>query len=319
MLPEIIMKTIDKLRTVIRPWIQENVVNEKLTGMDGLELNTYHAVNPDEKAAIVMVHGFCGFFTKYHELFYHLYHAGYSVFFVELRGHGLSESSKKFDDRRVYVESFSEYVGDLQTMYARAKELSKTGKIFLFGHSMGGCAAALCLEAYPEEYDCAYLSSPMLQMNYGSIPPQAVDVLAVYSKLKHNGEEYAPGQGPWTGTYDFENSSDDSEDRYRYQFEDRMKNSMYQSWGGTWAWAAAAKDASRLVLNKADKCVTPVLIGQAGRDTMVNPQGQLLFKMRSHNTSFVRYENAKHELFGSTDETVKKYTQDLITFYNAHC
>lgn len=313
------MNTTEKLQTVIRPWIEENAVHEMLDSEDGLKISTYHAVNPHEKAAVLMVHGFCGFFTKYHELFYNLYHAGYSVFFVELRGHGLSESSRPFDDRRVYVESFSEYVGDMRTLYARAEELSLTGRMFLFGHSMGGCASALYLEAYPEAFVCAYLSSPMLQMNYGSIPPQAVDALAVYSKIAHNGDEYAPGQGPWTGTYDFEHSSDDSEERYRYQFEDRNRNPMYQSWGGTWAWAAAAKDASRLVLQKAEKCAVPVLIGQAGRDTMVEPQGQLIFKLRSHNTSLVRYENSKHELFGSVDETVEKYTQDMITFFDAHC
>jgi lysophospholipase len=312
------MNTTEKLQNVIRPWIDQNAVHEMLSSEDGLQLSTYHAVNPEEKAAVVMVHGFCGFFAKYHELFYNLYHAGYSVFFVELRGHGLSESSKKFDDRRVYVESFSEYVSDLNVMKKRAEELSKTGKLFLFGHSMGGCTAALDLEVHPGQFGCAYLSSPMLKMNYGTIPPQAVDAMAVYSKVVHNGDEYAPGQGPWTGTYEFENSSDDSEDRYRYQFEERMKNHMYQSWGGTWAWAAAAKDASRLVLEKADRCIIPVLIGQAGRDTMVLPQGELLFKLRSHSTSIVRYESSKHELFGSTDEVVEQYTKDMLTFFDAH-
>ena len=312
------MKTIDTLRNVIHPWIEKNMVHEMLTGEDGLQLSTYHVIHPEEKAAIVMIHGFCGFFGKYHELVYHLYQAGYSVFFVEVRGHGLSEASRKFEDHRVYVDSFDEYVSDLNTMVKRAEELSLTKRLFLFGHSMGGCTAALYLEQYPAVFTCAYLSSPMLQMNYGSIPPQAVDAMAVYSKVVRNGEEYAPGQGPWTGTYEYENSSDDSEDRYRYQFEQRLQNPAYQTWGGTWAWAAAAKNASRKVLLNADKCVVPVLIGQAGRDTMVKPQGQLLFKLRSHSTSIVRYENSKHELFGSVDETVEKYTKDMITFFNAH-
>jgi len=46
-----------------------------------------------------MVHGFCEFFGKFHETAYTFYEQGYSVFFVELRGHGYSENHLMMDDQ----------------------------------------------------------------------------------------------------------------------------------------------------------------------------------------------------------------------------
>lgn len=312
------MKTIDFLKEEVRPWIADNAVNETIESQDGLKLNAYRYQNPEEKAMIVMTHGFCGFFGKYHELFYRFAHAGYSLYFVEVRGHGHSERSRELPDQRVYVDSFAEYVQDIHAACQRARELSGTGKLFFFGHSMGGCTGGLYLEQYPQDFVCAVLSSPMMQMDYGSIPDAAVDAMAVYSKVVKNGEEYAPGQGPWTGEYAFAKSSDDSEDRYRYQFEQRCEDPLYQTWGGTWAWATAAKDASRKVTRNAAQVITPVLLCKAGKDTMVRADGQRIFKEKSLNTAVSIYPESKHEIYNSFDAVVEKYTADLITFYDAH-
>lgn len=65
---------------------------------DGTRLRSYAAVNPEEKASIVMIHGFCEFFGKYHETAWRFYQEGYSVFFVELRGHGASGRNLPYGD-----------------------------------------------------------------------------------------------------------------------------------------------------------------------------------------------------------------------------
>ena len=39
-------------------------------------------------------------------------------------------------------------------------------KMVLYAHSMGGAIGALVLEQYPELFDCAVLTSPMLKMKF---------------------------------------------------------------------------------------------------------------------------------------------------------
>lgn len=74
------------LKEVIAPWIAANAVNEKITETDGVVLNTYHAIHAEALGTIVMIHGFCEFFGKYHELFYRFYQEGYSVYLLNCAG-----------------------------------------------------------------------------------------------------------------------------------------------------------------------------------------------------------------------------------------
>lgn len=297
------------------PWIARHAIQQEISSFDGTSLNTYHAIPDRAKAVIVMVHGFCGFFGKYHELFQHFYEAGYAPFFLELRGHGKSSNRRCFADKRVTVGSFEEYAGDIHAYVNWIRKQYPALPRFLFAHSMGGAAGALELEEHPDDFACAILSSPMLEMNFGKLPEPAVDALSVYAKVKHLDDDYAPGQHAWTGKYDPANSSCDSEKRYAYQFHQRQADPDYQTWGGTYGWARAAKQGSEKALQNAGKVRIPVLICQASRDTMVLNEGEQIFKMRSANTSLVQYDS-RHEIFAANDEVFNRYVKDLVTFYD---
>lgn len=306
------------LEKTVQPWIEENAVNERIESFDGISLNTYHCIHPDEKGAVVMVHGFCEFFGKFHEMFYRFYQAGYSVFFLELRGHGKSGNRRQFEDHRVSVGSFDEYVGDLHSFVTYVWEKSETKKLMLYSHSMGGCVSALYLQKYPDDFCCAVLSSPMLQIDYGKVPEQALGALSVYSKVSGNEDEMAPGQGLWTGEYSFSEDPAMSEERYEYQFNQRLKDESYQTWGATWGWANAARNAAGLAVKNAKDIMTPILLFQAGNDSVVKPEGQNLFKERSRYTSLVKVDGVRHEIYAANDEIVDRYVQDILVYYNAH-
>ncbi|MEE8807574.1 MAG: alpha/beta fold hydrolase [Lactimicrobium sp.] len=297
------------------PWIAEHAIQQEISSFDGVALNTYHAIPDHAKAVIVMVHGFCGFFGKYHELFMHFYQAGYAPFFLELRGHGKSGNRRSFADKRVTVGSFEEYTGDVHAFVSWIKKQYPDMKRFLFAHSMGGAAGALELEEHPDDFACAVLSSPMLAMNFGKLPEPAVDALSVYAKVKHLDDDFAPGQHAWDDHYDPANSSCDSEKRYAYQFHQREKDPSYQTWGGTYGWARAAKQGSEKALQNAGLVKVPVLICQAERDTMVLNEGEQEFKKRSANTAISSYDS-RHEIFAANDDVFEKYVKDVLTFYD---
>lgn len=303
----------------LQPWLKDNVKDGFLSSYDGLKLHYYKALHADEKAAVVMIHGFCEFFGKYEEPIMRLYEAGYSVYFVELRGHGKSERTNPSSiDERVSVGSFDEYVGDVHAFMRNVVKKDHHQKYFLYCHSMGGTVGTLYLEKYPDEFQCAVLSSPMLQVNYGKVPDAAVAALAVYTKMAHIDEDYAPGQHAFTDQSDFKNSNCDDEDRYEYAYDLRRKDKDYQTWGGTYSWVRAARDGARQALRHADKINIPVLLCQAGNDHAVRLEGQERFIQLCTFASIDRFPSSKHELYNAKKQERERYYHDILIFYDSH-
>lgn len=309
----------NELEEVIGPWIAAHAVNEKIRTDDGVMLNTYYCLHPEAETAVVMVHGFCEFFGKYHEMFYRFFQAGYSVFFAELRGYGKSGNTRSYEDHRVTVGSFSEYVSDLRTLMCESVRVHAPDLAYaIYAHSMGGAVAALYLEEYPQDFACAVLSSPMMEIDFGRIPPMAVGVAQAVSSASEREDEYAPGQHAWSGKYAFEDSSSTCRKRYDYQFRQRMADASYQTWGGTWSWVRAARRGYRRAVRNAGKIEVPVLLFQAERDSLVTPEGQEMFCRRSRCTVIVRMPGTKHEIYSSEDAVLDLYMKNILVFLKAY-
>lgn len=308
------------MNTEVLPWFDICVHQGDFISADDIRIHYYIAVNPREKAGIVISHGFCEFIGRYQEMMYRYYQEGYSVYFLEYRGYGKSQRTVPFDDNRVIVGSFDEYVDDLDNFIEKVVKVnSLSDRLFLFGHSMGGCISVLYMEEHPETFTCAVLSAPMLEMNFGPIPDPAVDAMVLTSRLIRIDTRYVPGQGPFNTTPDHIHSNCQDEDRYYYQFNMRMNDPDFQTWGATWAWTRAARIGSEKASREVYKLKTPVLLCQAGLDTMVNNDGQDHFADKSPYVSIVRYDDAKHELCNAFEETREKFYADVLRYYATFC
>ncbi len=308
----------DYLQEEIKPWLKENVVSGQILTDSKTNVQYYYALNPNAKASITIVHGFCEFFSKYHEVFYRFYQAGYSVFFLELRGHGYSSRKVKEKDA-VYIKNYEEYILDL---HAFTKQIvlpnSKNLKHVLFAHSMGGCVSTLYLASHPEDYDYAILSSPMLKINYGGVKPWQIRALTHISNIFHLGKLLVPTATHFTGEDHFENSSALDRDRYLYQMSERKDNESYQTWSATYDWTIASKKATNIIPLCARIIQIPILLMQAEKDTMVDNEGQNLFKELSHSTTFVTIPNAKHELYNGTEEIRNLFYENIFSFLHKY-
>lgn len=298
-------------------WINTYVENEKITSYDGVVLNTYRFTAPGLSRAVVMVHGFCEFFGKYHELFYRFAKAGYAVYFIELRGHGHSGNTRNYADHRVTVGSFDEYVEDVHAFMENVVHRTAYQDIYLYCHSMGGAVAALYLEKYTDDFTCAVLSSPMMEINFGEVPDGVLNAAMVYSDVAKNDDDFAPGQSPFDGISDFEHSSSTCRERYDYQFALRLQDPAYQTWGSTWAWAKAARIACKKLRKHADAVKVPVLVFQAEQDSLVLPEGQNQFVRKAQNAVLVKVDT-KHEIYSSPDDVFETYFDNILVFYKAH-
>ena len=101
-----------------RLWREQHVKNGKITTRDGIRLNYYYAEHPHPKAVVVMLHGYCGFWGKYHEFAWYLWQAGYTIFFLEQRCHGYS-GGKLPEYDVVHIDTFDTYVKDLREFMDR--------------------------------------------------------------------------------------------------------------------------------------------------------------------------------------------------------
>ncbi len=306
------------IRKEIRPFLNDCVREDTFRGYDGTPLSCYYALHPQEKAAVVIVHGFCEFFGKYHEVMYRFYQEGYSVFFMELRGHGKSGRPRNQKDQRVSIQTFGDYTEDVRFFIQEfVSRKCTSGDILLLGHSMGGLVSALLLEKYPFLVQRAVLTSPLLKINFGKVPEWAINALSVYTRIAGNGEEYAPGQHAFDGEYAFEDSSYLDRDRYEYQFVQRLNDPAYQTWGGTWSWVKAATEGTEEVLKNADKIKVPVLILQAGKDKLVRAEGQVALKEKSPYVELKIFPESKHEIFNATKEMREDWYRTVFNFFQS--
>ena len=106
---------------------------------DGLHLEENRWLPDGEPTAVVVVvHGFTEHSGRYAQAAEELCSRGYAVVAADLRGHGRSEGD------RVFVDSFGQYLDDLQVQLIRIRQRWPKKRLFLFGHSMGG-TIVLCL------------------------------------------------------------------------------------------------------------------------------------------------------------------------------
>ncbi len=129
------------------------------TGSDGA---------PVAKARLVLMHGYAEHCRRYDELSQYLLERGYEVWRFDSRGHGQSSG------QRGHVSDFSDYVAELVNEVASARQSQPELPVFLLGHSNGGLAAILAVEAGLAGVAGLILSSPLLGLRKKAVP----DVLA---------------------------------------------------------------------------------------------------------------------------------------------
>lgn len=316
--------------SVVRPWLDSHVEGGQFPGYNGGGIQFYRAVKPSAKGIIVMLHGFCGFFGKFHEVVYNFYEHGYSVYFMEHRGHGLSCRPVK-DPCMVDITNFDEYVEDVKCFVDKIvlpdaeKASGSSGKgslpLFLYAHSMGGCVGTMFLEKYPDVFKAAILTSPMLKINFGTTPLWKMKLIALGTKLLGWNDKFVPGQGDFTGVSDMDGSGASCQTRYDYSFEmraDPKNNNRYTMNGASCRWARASLKATLGLDKKEPELSMPILVCQAGKDTYVRNDAEEHLCEVAKDARLVRFPDAKHEIYNAEGDILKKYYETLFGFLDSH-
>lgn len=297
----------------IEELLDETRYSATFGGKGGIQLAYEMYLQHDrEQDAIVLISGRAESYMKYHELIYDLYRNGYSVFVYDHRGQGLSGRILKGQDEehKGYVENFEDYVEDLNTFIKDIVVRTSPRKMFLLAHSMGGAVASLWVEQHPNGADALVLSSPMHQPSLpgGNWLHRAVCRYYVAPKDQLKPWEYA-GDGPVRlHNEDFTDPEKNDFTHSRIRFERFLKvlhsDPRLRLSGPTWSWVSEACRGSQEAVANASKIAMPILLLQAGADTVVRPGAQVKFcenSSRCDGGGVVVIEGAKHELFIESD------------------
>lgn len=306
-----------EMETVVEPFLKSHEERGSFEAADGSRIAYYKYVLPDAKAGIVISHGFSEFAAKYGEWIYLFLRAGYSVFFLEHRGHGGSARAVE-DKERIHVVSYEEYVQDIHTFVTNIAVPANGKKpCFLYAHSMGGAIGALVIEEFPTLFDGAVLSAPMFSINIGAFPVWLAKLVARLQIKRKKGKEFALGQHGYAGNEKFEESCSLSEARFRYITKKRDENVNCHTGGGTYSWVLASLLAQKKALAPANAAniVIPVLLFQAGNDTMVRPGGQEKFVKQCKTAEMIIVTDSKHEIYNADEKIQQAFFEEIMDFY----
>ena len=273
---------------------------------DNVRIRTMRFLRPGADSAIVISSGRTECMIKYKELIYDLNRNGYSVFIHDHRGQGFS--SRLLADPMIgHVEAFDDYVADLKTFFEDHVKPTGHKRHILLSHSMGGCIASLYLEQHQRDFDRAVLASPMHQPD---LPVEEASIFAVSAlDTVGLGGRTIPGGGPYDHERAFNrdtNAFTHSQIRWEITWDEFNANPAAKLGSPSVHWVRVAYAAGRQSQDRAARIVVPVLLLQAGADTVVVASAQNRFAARLNSAhpdscTVVRIEDARHELFVESD------------------
>jgi acylglycerol lipase len=117
------------------------------------------------RGAVAVVHGLKDHSARYGVFAERLVARGFAVHAFDLRGHARSEGP------RAWVDSFDDYVEDLDAFVRCVRGREGTAPLFVYGHGMGGAIAALWALERRRMFSGLVLSGAALQP--GSAPVEA--------------------------------------------------------------------------------------------------------------------------------------------------
>ena len=140
-----------------------------LEGSDGLRLYRKRWLPDGEpRATVVIAHGAGEHLGRYEHVAKRLVAAGYAVHALDHRGHGRS------DGPRADIGPMEDVVADLRSLISLARSEQPDAKLFLLGHSMGGCIALEYALRNLGEIDGLILSSALTSLNAASPATRAI-------------------------------------------------------------------------------------------------------------------------------------------------
>ncbi|WP_323925211.1 alpha/beta fold hydrolase [Aeromonas veronii] len=298
---------------------RQHAVEGEFKGKDGVTIRYAALRQAKVDRAILIVNGRVESYLKYQELAWDLWRQGYSLYLIDHRGQGMSD--RMLDDpQKGYVDQFDDYVVDMKQFHDQIIMADQPAKLFLLAHSMGGAISARYLERWPDDIKAAVLSSPMLGINLGGLPKWLAKGLAstIGTVGGWLGEPpYGPGQGAYQDHGFADNGLTHSQSRYQAFRQIYEQHPQIKLGGATAHWIYQGITGADAAIADAGAIKTPLLVLQAGNDSVVDNTAQDRFCTiaKCEGGKPLRIEGAWHELFIESDDKRQPALTAMVDFF----
>lgn len=286
------------------------------TARDGAYLRWGHLPVTDARAQCVLVVGFGEFIEKQFETMRDLAARGIEVWCLEWRGQGRSARPRRLPTRP-RARNFDRDAADLAG-FAAAK-LTRPLPRLLVAHSMGGAIGLVCLRRHPKLFAAAVLSSPMLGLRIGKVPPTLLRCITAPARAAGLGVCLIPGARKWRP------SRVPSPERSRSS-TDPERCQLRHAWfsadpelrhdPATYAWL----DSALALIARIQKpeflsgIRTPILLGTPEREVVVSPAAQRRAARLLPDCTLVELSQSKHDPFLERDSIRDEWLRRLDVF-----
>ena len=266
------------------------------------------------RPGIVISSGRVECYLKYIEVIYDLYHAGFNVFVMDHRGHGLSQRCSP-NPMHGHVDDFQEYVDDL-LQFVDDVVIPTCPQPMLLCHSMGGAIGTIAVLQRPLLFQRLVLSAPMFGLKVPVPRWLAQMMMAIglwVGRLSHR-PMYFIGQKDYAPDVFANNRLMRSKLRYDRFRAVQQAYPKIQLGGVTYQWIRAANKALALIAEQAHHIELPVLCISAQSDQVVDNTIQQQVVASIPNARWVSINQAQHEVLFEQDHIRNEALDAIVAF-----
>lgn len=302
--------------SAVTPYFSQGAQRSFVNGQ-GLKLNFYSFTAEVNSKTLVILPGRSEPAMKYAEIVYDLKDEGFNIFILDHQGQGFSDRLLA-DTHKGYVRRFGDYTNDLRDWLNQIViPETKNQERFVLAHSMGGAIGAHYLALNTGLFKKAVLCSPMLEINTKPYSEGIARVLAASLSTVGFAKKYAPDRGPYNAEADVFEINELSHSPLRWA---TIKNIFIENpevvvGGPTNRWVSESLKATRKIDTLASRVSTPVLMFQAGQDTIVKLGRQDSYCDKHKNCEKLHFPYSRHEILFETDDIREVAMQAMKNFF----
>lgn len=266
------------------------------------------------RATILILPGYGETAEKWFETVSDLAQQGFSVWVLERQGQGGSERLTPWRDLG-HVDSFDPDVAAVKALVATVVRPAGDVPLIVLGHGEGGLVALRAAQAGLPMKGMV-LSSPAFGLKTLPRPRSDFARFAPALRALRLGWIRSPDQQPWRRDAPDGKAQGLTQDaaRGKVQAAWMLANPDLRMGGRSLGWFAAFFDASDTAARDIRKVTVPVLMLNAGRDTIVTPTAQARLCEAMKACREIRYSGAGHDLHMESDRVRNAWLSEITVF-----
>lgn len=306
----------NEMENIVKPYLQKYEKSSYFSAYDNNKIFYKYYISKNHKANIVITHGLNEFSEKYLEMIYYFLRYNYNVFILEHRGHGYS--FRELEDMSIsHINSYKEYVSDLYDFINKVVLYNSNNlPLFLYAHSMGGAIGSLFLMKYPDVFNKAILTSPMIYPKTANIPSSLTKFITKMFLLFGKGKDRVFVHREFNPEAPYETSNSTSVERFNYFMNTKRNNRMYFNSSTSYRWVYESLKITKIMLNRTnvEKINAKTLLLVAENDETVKKDKQIDFSKMVKDIKIKEIKGSKHEIYLSNNNVLKNYLEEIFMF-----